>query len=210
MVSSNSRLIRMASYVSALVGLGSAANALTVNTYSFSQPGYVFFIRGPTGPGTLTGTFSGALNPLGHWQLGDLSSLSLTLTYPTDHGIVSDRAGDLSGLTFFSFNTNSGSDLSLAFQGSFTATCVGVTATLLAACNPGGSNPVNTFGDALLQGNVFARTDQAPVITLVSSITNEPAVPEPSTWAMLLVGFVGVGYAVRRGSGTSAAATLTS
>jgi PEP-CTERM motif len=39
-------------------------------------------------------------------------------------------------------------------------------------------------------------TDQAPVITLVSSITT--AVPEPSTWAMLLLGFAGLGFMAYR------------
>lgn len=182
----------------ALTAAASCGEAATINTYSFSQPGYVFFVRGPTGPGTLNGTFSGTLNSLGEWQLGDLSSLSLTISYPTDHGTSIDNAGNLAGLSFFSFNTSSGSDLSLVFQGSSVVTCVGATATLLLECNPTGSNPADTFGDALINEAVFARTNQAPVITLLSSVTSEAAVPEPATWAMMLLGFGVIGCATRK------------
>jgi hypothetical protein len=53
----------------------------------------------------------------------------------------------------------------------------------------------------LAHGNV-----QVPPFALVSDVSVSAGVPEPSTWALLLVGFVGLAYAGRRSSRRSAVA----
>jgi PEP-CTERM motif len=58
---------------------------------------------------------------------------------------------------------------------------------------------------------LYTGPESAPIFRagdfLVSteSLTGTAAVPEPSTWAMMLIGFAGLGYASRRASRKSAA-----
>jgi hypothetical protein len=158
-----------------------------------------------TGPGTLSGTFTGTLNGLGQWQASDLSALSLTFSYPSLQGTVSGSVGGLADLSLFSFNTDQASDLTILEQQGDTATCVGAAATLSPVCNPAGLNPAGTLGAAIVQGFVIGETTQAPVVTLVSSVTSAPSVPEPSTWAMMLLGFGALGAGLRRKRRVSAA-----
>jgi hypothetical protein len=172
----------------------------TVNTYSFTQSGYfagnVVFSGGP---GTLSGAFTGTLNALGQFQASDLSAFSMVIFFPTDTGPVTGDFNALGDLSLFSFNTDHAGDLVIVAQnGVHQTTCVGAAATLFPACNPGGLNPAGILGDLLVQGIEVTWTTQAPVITLVSSVsTPPPGVPEPSTWAMMLVGFALIGGALR-------------
>lgn len=172
--------------------LSSAAQSQTVNTYSFSQSGYWF----NNGPETLSGTFTVNVNPLGESDLGDLTAFSAGFGGSTDE--------TLADLTLFSFNTDLNSGL--AFVGhdrNIISFCVGLPTNYEAFCNPGTSNPINTFGFYGIPGpGFYALSDQAPVIRLVTSVTTDPrpnGVPEPATWAMMLLGFAGIGLAARCG-----------
>ena len=49
--------------------------------------------------------------------------------------------------------------------------------------------------DVLLTTTLFNRTDTDP---LTGTLTMTAAVPEPSTWAMMILGFVGVGFLAHR------------
>ena len=192
---------RRAAAALAIISTATGAQATaTINTYSFTQAGYAIILsrNNSTGPGTLSGTFTGTINALGQWQASDLSSLSLTFSYPTMQGTISGNVGTLADLSLFSFNTDTSGDLVILAQQGNATTCVGAAATLSSRCNPGGLNPAGTLGVALLEGLVIGDTTQAPVITLVSSVTSAPALPEPSTWAMMLFGFGAMGGALRR------------
>jgi hypothetical protein len=190
--------------VVAAMALPGAAEATTVNTYSFTQANFVSTVRSTaTGPGTLSSTFAGTLNGTGVFSLSDLSSLSLTDTVPTTHGTFSSVVATLADLTLFSFNTQSGTNLAIVAKDGPDGTCVGAPATLLPYCNPLGASPANTFGALLYTGILIARSDQAPVITLVSSVTTNP-VPEPASWAMMVSGFGLLGAACRRRKGHTA------
>lgn len=61
-----------------------------------------------------------------------------------------------------------------------------------------GSKFTVEFGN--LQGVTFGSTAVAPVKITVDSVS---AVPEPATWAMLIIGFAAVGVALRSGRGRS-------
>ena len=200
------RVFAMSCIAFAATGIAEAA---TVNTYSFTQSGY---LPGATGPGTVSGTFAGQLNTLGQLRASDLSAFSMTISFPTDLGPLIRNLGGLGDLSLFSFNTDHTGDLLIAAQDRFSnTTCVGPAATLFAACNPGGFNSADALGVALQGGAVFAETTQAPVITLVSSVTDAPsAVAEPSTWAMMLSGFALLGGALRRSRGSPRMAVLGS
>ena len=49
--------------------------------------------------------------------------------------------------------------------------------------------------DVLLTTTLFNGTDTDP---LTGTLTMTAAVPEPSTWAMMILGFVGVGFLAHR------------
>jgi hypothetical protein len=53
-----------------------------------------------------------------------------------------------------------------------------------------------TPNGVLLVGFNYTATQESPVITLESSVVT--GVPEPSTWAMMLLGFCGLGFLARR------------
>ena len=71
---------------------------------------------------------------------------------------------------------------------------------------PGGLNGKNTaliysdyyFTDALLRLQSVLPRQPGPLLS--SALLSSPAVPEPSTWAMMLIGFVGLGFAGYRAS----------
>jgi PEP-CTERM motif len=56
-------------------------------------------------------------------------------------------------------------------------------------------NPVSTRA-AIVIGDSVVFTPDLTTVTLVSSVST--SVPEPSTWAMMLVGFAGLGFAAYR------------
>jgi hypothetical protein len=152
------------------------AGATTIDTYDFTQGGYA--LVGQPGSGVLTGSFTGTVEANGFIELTDISSISVTFSTPPaaafGHGPTS----------FFSFDTAGGSSsLNLATAiGLVGNACVGTPAAFgIGGCGSGG---VNGF-------TLFWTTQDLPVVTLVSSLT----VPEPSAWAMMLIGFAGLGFA---------------
>jgi len=72
---------------------------------------------------------------------------------------------------------------------------------------PHGNTFFEAFGtDGFAAGNEEAPNNENGGSTYTfTNVTPPPAVPEPSTWAMMLIGFAGLGYAGRRASRKSAA-----
>jgi hypothetical protein len=163
-------------------------HATTVDTFNFTQGGYT----SPGYPGytgVLTGTFTGRVNDIGYIEIGDLSYFSDSLALTDATGTVTNW-NYFSGPLVFSFKPNDASSLIIenaVFTGALL--CVGSPAAFGLCTPPGGK--AGHLGEVA----TFV-TDQAPVVTLVSSITT--AVPEPSTWAMLLLGFAGLGFKAYR------------
>jgi hypothetical protein len=176
--------------------VSSAGNATTVDTFSFTQGGYT--IAGTsTVVGTLSGTFTGTVDSNGFIELADLSNFSDTFTVVLGN-LSAVGVLDLTSLSLFSFNAQSPIDsgsLDFENQPGSGALCVGAAAAF-SSCGGTGSR------GAVAGGSFNYFTDEAPVVTLVSSsITGDPiasGVPEPSTWAMMVLGFFGVGYMAYR------------
>jgi hypothetical protein len=61
-----------------------------------------------------------------------------------------------------------------------------------------------SFSDLVLVAN----DGPGGAATITFSSDSGPAVPEPATWAMLLIGFAGIGYAVRRSHNRTAALAI--
>jgi hypothetical protein len=67
----------------------------------------------------------------------------------------------------------------------------------------GGSAYTASFSDLLGPGNYYAEITgrvNSRVLGVGGSVTTLAAVPEPATWAMMLLGFVGLGFAGYRAS----------
>ena len=173
--------------------------AATIDTYDFTQGGYVGIME-PFFIGAMTGRFTGAVEANGFIELADLSSLTVSVAFTFELGMHSTVTFD-GPVTFFSFDTAGGSSsLALATADGVGATaCVGAAASFgFPGCGSGGVNG-SIFGGAI----TFA-TQDIPVVTLVSSVTSD--VPEPSTWAMMLIGFAGLGVLGWRASRKAATA----
>jgi PEP-CTERM motif len=170
------------------------ARAATIDTYDFTQGGYTFN-GSPFLTGVLTGSFTGNVESSGFIEIADLSSINVTFTTTIAlEGVF--QAFGVGPATFFSFDTAQGPG-SLDFETAIdnvggVVSCVGAVAAFgFGACGLGG---VNGFVTPIWT------TQALPVVSLVSSVT---IVPEPSTWAMMMIGFAGLGFAgyrVRRNS----------
>jgi hypothetical protein len=121
-----------------LLAVNSTASAAT-ETFNFS------YLTGWNGTDTsLTGSFTGTVEPDGLIERSDLTSFTATLITGTPPPIIASI--DLSELTEFSYDTTGGVS-SLSYIASVPVSspppiywCAGAAAVLDAGCNPGGDN----------------------------------------------------------------------
>jgi hypothetical protein len=174
--------------------------AATIDTYDFTQGGYTFngsvFLTG-----VLTGSFTGAVESSGFIEITDLSSIEVTFTTTIAlEGVI--QFFGFGPATFFSFDAAQGPgslDFETGISNTKSVICVGAVAAFgFGACGSGG---VNGFVTPIWT------TQALPVVSLVSSVTTVAEVP---TWAMMLVGFAGLGFAGYRASRRTAAPRPTS
>ncbi len=169
--------------------------AATVDTFDFTQTAWNTFTPGagtlPDSQGLLSGSFTGAVEPDGFIEQGDLTAFSAVYAPGGGPGFVPLR---LDQLTLFSFDTAGGVS-SLDFAGSPNIQfCSGAAATLDANCTAdfGSTYPVGT--DAVAYYTQLFVSASFPTLTLISSITTNPSssVPEPASLALLGAGLLGV------------------
>ena len=121
--------------------------------------------------GTFTLKDSGLFN--GHLFNDETFNLDVKFSSPN---ILAQVTADVSG-----FITVLGGIVSIDFEPeTFTA---------------GGNTYTFSVNDLLLDPSLFRRSD---VETLTGSLTMAAAAPEPSTWAMMILGFVGLGFMAHR------------
>jgi hypothetical protein len=159
----------------------SGADAATIDTYAFSEVGWVYELgTEPIAGALLSGAFIGVVEPTGQIKLSDLSSFSAVYL-----GGPAPVAIPLSSLFSFSFNTTGGaSSLNIYAVGGLNANilCVGADASLSLGCkfqpfDPNlFPNPPGTDGAFFIdiQNGPFYLTSEQPTLTLISSITSTP------------------------------------
>jgi hypothetical protein len=153
---------------------------------------YVWAANGAGGdPGTLLGSFA---LPLETFSLGETRSLSLTvpttLIVPASlqiwAGLGFDNDNGASAITAAQLNELGGPAFHPATVGTDGATALFIMPPTFAVDNPATA----PFGSSF--GANFGWTVSAAAVAVV---------PEPSTWAMLLAGFAGLGFAGWRARG---------
>jgi hypothetical protein len=187
------------------------AEAAVVETYSFSQGGFGL-------GGNISGNFTGTVESDGMIGLADLLSITLVVN-------LSEFKGTSFNATFFSFDT-AAVNFSTTFNfvglarelpgqidiAPLARVCVGIVAAF-GACNRFGGIIVGQgkpgvigFTDNAGSFVGLENTDQFATVTLVSTVVTD--VPESSTWAMMILGFAGIGFMAyrRRNQSTSLSA----
>jgi hypothetical protein len=194
--------IPLAGWIAAAMLCATSAGAATIDSFTYTQQGWSsVFGQDETGL-ELTGAFTGVVGPGGYIELGDLTAFSATLGIPggTPHPLL------LGDLAFFSFGTTSGpTTLSFAAEFDGNWTCMGLASTYFPGCNPDGSNPAEILGVFNTQRIPVLISDEAPAVTLVSSVDTTPPtgpvdpapIPEPAAWATMLLGLIAIGGAMR-------------
>jgi hypothetical protein len=178
--------------------LGSAALALGISTVSLwpemASANIVF-------------DFSGICDFEGCPTRADTATGVLTLTDGYMYG------EDITSATFVSFSYSSGEITFDIASGDSPRLGGGLNSDGSSAATGGPSIFVSAGLLFTASGRQFSAQLQEGSTTFVESgftfgftnVTPPPAVPEPSTWAMMLIGFAGLGYAGHRASRKSAA-----
>jgi hypothetical protein len=191
------RRIRLSSVIAigALLGvsISAPAQASVVNydiTFDFTNAGFtdvVGHLAVNSPPVTYPGTFSGATlqnliasfsvvftNPADSFSCAGNACVSNTPGFGGFTGLTFDSSGALTAIGAFintgGNNANDANTLEIGASGTFTGT------GLFFRLNPVGSGSSD----------------------IVSGITIAQAVPEPSTWAMIILGFAGLGFMASR------------
>jgi hypothetical protein len=181
----------------AVTFVGKSAHAATVETFHFTQGGY-------QNHGVLSGTFTGTVESNGFLSKADLSAIDIQFSADASPTLLFS----LSTLfiepgALFSFDTAGppfdAGTLDIFGGASLIGNiCVGAAAAF-GLCGGSGFHGV-------VRGALIAYTNETPVVTRISPVVT--AVPEPSTWAMMILGFCGLGFMAyrRKQSGSAPAA----
>jgi hypothetical protein len=182
----------------ALVGIGTLAPAnASVETYDFSAPGYW------SGTISLDVTAGVATSGTGTLDVPGYAPQELVLITPSAPGYENPagyRAND--GTDWF------GIDQNVPIDGDGLLFDVG-TSTPVWGGYP--IFPLYASGPGTYQSGLFGHIDGGGEFweyNINTSVSDPSAVPEASTWAMLLLGFAGLGFAGYRGSRRGSVATV--
>ena len=174
---------------------GGTADAATVYNYSFVQTGYNInpvYAYAPS-PGTLSGTFSGSLDPAGYLDPASLTNYHLTLLYDSS-GPTYSNAGPPIG---FSYKPGDDGSLSIiqALSNGYEA-CVGI----VVGWQCGGGNALGSVSFNFAGASPLELSFTAPAVTLVSTTYDPPvsATPVPATLPLFISALGGLGLVARR------------
>ncbi|WP_293382562.1 PEPxxWA-CTERM sorting domain-containing protein [Phenylobacterium sp.] len=193
----------------AVMALASGAKAATVTeTYDFTLSNFVDIINNAPAPiPTVTGSFTVTFDPL-----VSVSNQTTGFTFNTSPGLASDSP---IGFSVFAASSPTG-DTTIAVGGTELGAneLTGFTndpivffdipnasdpaKASLVVCSQPGFSCGNFSGNETVYASGYALADSSSVFfATVESVSPAAGVPEPAAWAMMLVGFGGLGAAIR-------------
>ena len=191
----------------ALVGSQSQAAPMVTYSWTTTSQGFGSHLSEPS-----SATFEVPLSDVMAGVIPQLDITNIDLAYPGltfDSAVASSIGFDFAAFVdpatgAFIFQSNDQGLAVIAFAG----TDINAATTFLSITvdNPVGGSVADEF-NALNQGTAFAGFPTAGFWTATFPAMGPP-VPEPSTWAMMLIGFAGLGFAGYRASRRTAAATV--
>ena len=193
-------LLTVAAFLTLFVAPAKASVVTYDITFNFNDPNLTdvvgqLALNSP--PLTFPGTYSGTTGPTSLNNL--ISSFSVTFTNPADSFSCTGNGCVFNTASFGGFT-------GLTFNAAGALTAIGAD---ISTGTGNGSNNLNTLeiGDSLF-ANTGTNFQLNPLGNgngdIVRGITITAAVPEPSTWAMMILGFCGIGFvAYRRKGGSS-------
>ena len=165
-------------------------------TYDFnSAAGTPTFVGGNVvGPGTTNNAFAAPVGGSGlYYSVGPSTSHPGTITLGSNIGAFSFIWGSIDTFNFLTLTTAGGT---YNFSGTSIAALIPTPANGSQTLNP--QNPIVTFLlSGLDQTNVRLRLNSSQNAFEIDNIA-VTTVPEPGTWAMMLLGFGALGFAIRR------------
>ena len=181
--------------VSAVAGCNSYCGPTPI-TYDFNTlAGTPTFVGGAVvGPGTTTNAFAAPVGGSGlYYSVGPSTTHPGTISLGSNIGSFSFIWGSIDTFNFLTLITAGGT---YNFSGSAIAAMVPAPANGSQTLNP--QNPIVTFLlSGLDQTNVSLRLNSSQNAFEIDNIA-VTTVPEPGTWAMMLLGFGALGFAMRR------------
>jgi hypothetical protein len=211
------KLFVAAGAIALACGAGGAASAATIADYSFETPAGVggFLYRPNDAPGVVFNGDAGVASGTGYAQAPDgvqnafLQSTS-QLGARIDITVTGLTVGDVYSFSFFDAQRNGFAVDAYAVLfdnqqiAAFSPGSIAWTARTTGVFTAAGATGTLTFAAPVLAGDNNTGIDD---ITLNAVGAAAPGgVPEPSAWALMLVGFGGLGAALRRRRQTLAAA----
>lgn len=164
--------------------------ATTINTYSFTMQ------TNAANGAVVSGSFTGVVDTLGYITKQNLLGFNAEINV---HGVTAFSVDDAifrESRSIFSFDTSGPpldvGSLDIFGIGTSGAMCIGA-AVSFGLC---GARAPTVHGYFNNYQEIYLSTD-FPTITLEGSVVTG-GVPEPATWAMMLLGFAAVGYVARR------------
>jgi hypothetical protein len=196
------KLNLVAALVLASTAIATTANAgIVTETYSFSLGGFVDINGSPPQPSPLSqiaGSFTVTFDPTLNYANDTADLVVHSLVGPTIDstlGFTYDAAGHY----FFLGGTANGSNFVAVGTNDFVLTynLTDLSNPQFIPCNTPGFSCGAQTGNSAYDTSGFTTTGNNS-LWFIAGAQSTPAVPEPSTWAMMILGFAGIGFMAYR------------
>ena len=166
-------------------------------TLDFSLGGFIDIEAGQPSPtSNISGSITATFDPTQNYT-DDTADLVVHSFSGTSVGSSLGFTYDPSNHFFWFGGTQNGSSLDVAGTDDFVITydLTNLSDPMFVSCGAPGIECGSQTGNSAYDATAFTRTASPELIWIIAAADSVSGVPEPSTWAMLLLGFAGIGFA---------------